>query len=365
MVGKLTLALDAMGGDAGAPMVVEGAAIAMAEDPDLHIIFYGKEGTVKPLVDAHAALAGKVQIIHTDDVVLAEDRPSHAVRRGRDSSMGMAVRAVCDGTAQVAVSAGNTGALMALAKILLKTIPGIDRPALASLFPTLQGESVMLDLGANVECSEENLVQFALMGAAFARTVLGLERPRVALLNIGSEDLKGNETVKNAGAMLRGTTLPMEFVGFTEGDAIGMGGNDVIVTDGFTGNVALKTAEGTANLISEMLSRAFRASPFSMLGYFLIRKGLKSLETHLDSNNHNGAVFLGLNGLVVKSHGGASAGGFATAIRHAVDMARHDLTNLIAEDLKNFERDSGEPDQDELADEAESAAAGGSAVSNS
>jgi glycerol-3-phosphate acyltransferase PlsX len=364
VIGKLTLALDAMGGDAGAPMVIEGAAIAKAENPDLQFIFYGKEDVVAPLVARHAVLSTDVQIIHTDDVVLAEDRPSHAVRRGRDSSMGMAVRAVCDGEAQVAVSAGNTGALMALAKILLKTIPGIDRPALASLFPTLKGESVMLDLGANVECSEENLVQFALMGAAFARTVLRLERPKVALLNIGSEDLKGNETVKNAGMVLRDTPLPMEFIGFTEGDGISMGDNDVIVTDGFTGNVALKTAEGTARLISEMLGRAFRASPFSMLGYFLIRKGLRSLKTHLDSNNHNGAVFLGLNGLVVKSHGGASPGGFATAIRHAVDMARHDLTHLIAEDLKNFESHSDESDS-EIGGDAESKAVGGTAAGSS
>lgn len=349
-------------------MVVEGAAIAKAEYPDLQFIFYGKEDVVRPLVEKYAVLAADARIIHTDDVVLAEDRPSQAVRRGRDSSMGMAVRAVCDGDAQVAVSAGNTGALMALAKILLKTIPGIDRPALASLFPTAEGESVMLDLGANVECSEENLVQFALMGAAFARTVLGLERPRVALLNIGSEALKGNDTIKNAGLMLRGTSLPMEFVGFTEGDAIGMGGTDVIVTDGFTGNVALKTAEGTAKLINEMMGQAFRSSLLSKLGYVFIRKGLEPLKYHLDMNNHNGAVFLGLNGLVVKSHGGASAAGFATAIRHAVDMARHDLTHQISDDLKHFERHSGDPatqTASETVSETGSAAVGGSVVSNS
>ena len=194
----------------------------------------------------------------------------------------------------------------------------------------------MLDLGANVECSEENLVQFAIMGAAFARTVLGLKSPKVGLLNVGVEELKGNEQVKNADQILKDAPLHMDFSGFVEGDGIGAGHGDVVGTDGFTGNVALKTAEGTAKLVSSLLGDAFRASILSKLGYFLARRGLRGLAQHLDPNNHNGGVFLGLNGLVVKSHGGATASGFATAIGTAVDMARNDLTRLISEDLQNI-----------------------------
>lgn len=343
---KLVIALDGMGGDAGAPMVVGGAAIARARHPEVHFLLYGQEEVLAPLVAGYPELAEACDIRHTDDVVEAEDKPSQAVRRGRNSSMGLAINAVRDKVATVAVSAGNTGALMALAKIMLRTMEGIDRPALGSLFPTLRGESVMLDLGANVECSEENLVQFAVMGAAFARTVLGLERPTVGLLNIGVEDLKGNETVQNAGSMLRDAPLPMEFAGFIEGDGIGAGSMDVIVTDGFTGNVALKTVEGTAKLITGLLRRAFSATILNRIAYLFARGVLSALSRDLDPNNHNGAVFLGLNGLVVKSHGGANAKGFATAITHAVDMARHDLTSLIEDDLKNFESHAVAPSEE-------------------
>lgn len=332
-----TIAIDAMGGDEGAAMVVEGTALARKRHPDIHFIFHGDEAVLKPLMANFPILAENTSVVHTDELVLAEDKPSQAVRRGRKSSMGLAIESVKSGEASVAVSAGNTGALMAMSKVMLRTMPGIDRPALASILPTLRGESVMLDLGANVECGEENLVQFAIMGAAFSRTVLGLDKPKVALLNVGVEELKGNDAVKNAAQALAGAPLPMEYTGFVEGSGIAEGVVDVIVTDGFTGNVALKTAEGTAKLITALTRQAFKTSIITRIGYLLTRGGIRRLRRHLDPNNHNGAVFLGLNGLVVKSHGGANARGFATAINLAVEMARNDLSHMILEDMKNFD----------------------------
>lgn len=322
-----------MGGDDAPGVVIQGAEIARERYPEARFLLFGREDAIKPLLEAHSALARASEIIHTDDVVDAEDKPGHALRRRRDSSMAQAIAAVRDKSADVVVSAGNTGALMALAKFTLRTLQDIDRPALASLMPTYRGESVMLDLGANAECNADNLVEFAVMGAAFARAVLGLERPSVGLLNIGEEELKGNEIVRDAAATLRNSSLPLDFTGFLEGDKIGAGAVDVVVTDGFTGNVALKTAEGTAKLIAHLLEDAFLSSLPAKLGYLLARAGLGGLKAHLDPNNHNGAVMLGLTGLVVKSHGGANANGLATAIGVAVDMVRHDLIHLITEDL--------------------------------
>lgn len=333
---QLTIAVDAMGGDSGAEIVVEGTAIATKRITGANFLVFGDQGVLDPLIAAHGGLSDRVEIRHTDLEITAEDKPSNAVRRGQKSSMGLAVAAVRDGEAQVAVSAGNTGALMALSKVLLRTLPGIDRPALATLIPTRGLDTVMLDLGANVEAGVENLVQFAVMGAAFARTVLGLERPTVGLLNVGVEELKGHGTVKATGQLLRDTTLPLEFSGFIEGDGISAGVVDVLVTDGFTGNIAIKTAEGTAKLISAMLADAFRAGFISRLGYFLANPGLNALRSHLDPNSHNGAVFLGLNGLVVKSHGNANPKGFATAIGVAERMARANLCRLISDDLANI-----------------------------
>lgn len=329
----LTLALDAMGGDAAPAVVVEGAAIARERHPDVAFVFYGREEAIRPLVAKHPALLRTARFVHTEDMVSGEDKPGTALRRGRKSSMALAIEAVKAGEADVAVSAGNTGALMALAKFILRTMPGIDRPALASLLPTANGECVMLDLGANVECSPSNLVEFAVMGAAFARSVLGIGRPRVCLLNIGVEELKGNDEVRQAAEILRHSSLTLDFLGFIEADKIAEGDADVIVTDGFTGNVALKAMEGTARLIARLLGAAFRNSLLARLGYVLAKGGLSGARTHLDPNNHNGAVMLGLAGLVVKSHGGTSASGFATAIGVAVDMARHNLIGQIAGDL--------------------------------
>lgn len=341
-----TIALDAMGGDHGPAVVLAGAELARVRFPEIRFLIYGREDQIRQVIKQYPKLETCSQVIHTDDVVLGSDKPSQALRRSRTASMGVAIQAVKDGQAQAAVSAGNTGALMAMSKFILRTHEGIDRPALVALLPTLRSEAVMLDLGANTECSSENLVQFAVMGAAFARTVLGLNRPKVALLNIGEEDLKGTEDLKLAATRLRETDLPMDFVGFTEGDKIGVGDVDVIVTDGFSGNIALKTAEGTAKLISSLLRRAFQHSIWTKLGYVFARSGLRALKSHLDPNNHNGAVFLGLNGLVVKSHGSANAPGMAAAISLAYDLVTDDISHRIAQDLENFRANPAAPTEE-------------------
>ncbi|WP_247121307.1 phosphate acyltransferase PlsX [Kordiimonas marina] len=337
MAKNITIAVDAMGGDHAPGMVIDGIAQARTLFPDTQFHIYGDEAAVLPLLDKYPELKAASQVFHTDERVKADDKPSQALRRGRQSSMGLTIQAVKDGTADVALSAGNTGALMALSKFILRTMPGIDRPALISPLPTLRGESVMLDLGANIECDAKNLVQFAIMGAAYVRTVLGLSRPTVALLNVGVEELKGKDTIKAAADTLKASAhLPMDFVGFVEGNDIARGEVDVVVTDGFTGNIALKTAEGTARLVAELLGRAFRSSFMTKLGYLMARHGLRSFRDHMDPNNHNGGVFLGLNGLVMKSHGGANAHGFASAVTSAIDMAQNDLIRLIAEDLQGI-----------------------------
>lgn len=326
-----------MGGDDAPQIVIEGASIARERLPDVRFKIFGDETKIAPLVTRYPLLKESCEIHHTDKIVTSAEKPGQALRRGRQSSMGLAIQAVKDGHACAAVSAGNTGALMAMAKFMLKTMPGIDRPALATLLPTSRGESIMLDLGANVECNANNLVQFAIMGAAFARTVLWLASPSVALLNVGVEELKGNEVIKTADRLLRDANLPMDYVGFTEGHGLANGEVDVVVTDGFTGNVALKTLEGTARMIAGMLKDALSDSIMSKIGYLFAGPALLGLKNHLDPNNHNGAVFMGLNGLVIKSHGSASASGFASAIGVAADMASNDLAGKITKDLKRFE----------------------------
>ncbi len=329
------IALDAMGGDIGPNIVVPAAEQARLLHPQVRFQFYGNKAEIEPLLAQFPKLQAASTIIHTDEVVLGTDKPSQALRRSRTSSMGLAISAVKDGKAHAAVSAGNTGAMMAIAKFALRTMSGIDRPALASLLPTVRAECVMLDLGANTECSADNLVEFAVMGAAFARTVLGLKKPKVALLNIGVEEMKGTEALRDAANRLRESKdLALEFVGFVEGDKIGSGDVDVVVTDGFSGNIALKTAEGTAKLVASLLRQAFQASLWTKIGYLFSRTALSSLRNHLDPNNHNGAVFLGLNGLVVKSHGGASAAGFANAIGVALDLIADNLGGRIADDIE-------------------------------
>jgi glycerol-3-phosphate acyltransferase PlsX len=336
VTGSLSIALDAMGGDRAPEMVIKGANIARQRFPHVRFIFFGDEQRIKPLLDRYGALGKVSRVHHTDKVVAGDDKPSVALRAGRGSSMRLAIDAVQAGEAAGIVSAGNTGALMAMSKFVLKTLPGIDRPAIASFFPTLRGESVMLDLGANLSCDAENLVQFAVMGNVFARTVLGILRPTVGLLNVGSEEVKGHEAVREAAATLRETSLPGDFHGFVEGDDIARGTVDVIVTDGFTGNVALKTLEGTAKLYAEFLKRSFKSSLVARVGYLLARPALNALRVRTDPRRYNGAIFLGLNGVAVKSHGGTDALGFANAIGVAVDMVTQKSIEKIREDFTRF-----------------------------
>ena len=336
MSDRPVIALDVMGGDGGPAAVIAAAEVARERYPKLLFRLYGPESLIRAELARAPRVAPEAVIVHTDLQVLGTDKPSQVIRRGRATSMGLAIEAVKAGEAHAVVSAGNTGALMSMAYLSLRTMPGIDRPALAALLPTLKSDSVVLDLGANTECDAENLVQFAVMGAAFARVVLGLERPRVALLNIGEEELKGTGDLKDAAALLRAVELPMDFMGFVEGDKIGQGNVDVIVTDGFSGNIALKTAEGTGKLVTGLLAEAFKTSWLTRLGYLLSRGALRALRAHLDPNAHNGAVMLGLNGLVVKSHGSANVRGFAHAIGVAHDLVVGDVARRISDDLENF-----------------------------
>ena len=332
MGGNLTVSIDAMGGDAGPGVVMAALSRSVVRHPAVNFIVHGDEAILKPQLARRAALAGRVEICHADERVRMEDKPSQAVRRGRNTSMWRAIESVAKGEAQVVISAGNTGALMAMSMVQLRTIEGIDRPAIAALWPTKRGQSVMLDCGANVECDAKQLVDFAVMGEAFARAVLGLERPTVGLLNVGSEDMKGHEFVKGAAQILRSVNLPMEFVGFVEGGDIPEGTVDVVVTDGFTGNVALKTAEGTAKLIIHFLRQALRRSVLGRIGAIMASGALNALRRKLDPRASNGGIFLGLNGVVVKSHGGTDAMGFASALDMAIDMARAEVIPKIIAD---------------------------------
>lgn len=344
MSDRVVIALDAMGGDRAPKVVVDGAALALERTPNIHFLMFGDESALVPLLKKLPALRDATTIHHTTEQIRGEDKPSAAIKSGRESSMRLAIDAVSDGRAACIVSAGNTGALMAVAKFVLKTLPGIDRPAMATFFPTLSGESCMLDLGANVQCDANNLVQFAVMGEVFVRTVLGHEQPTIGLLNIGVEDLKGNEEVREAAAILRDSDLPVAFKGFVEGDDITAGTVDVIVTDGFTGNVALKTAEGTVNFYTRLLKQAFESSWAARLGYLLARRSMSKLRSTMDPRRYNGAMLLGLNGIVVKSHGGTDAIGFASAIGVAVDMVVHDFQSKIRDDFERLNRPA-EPDR--------------------
>ena len=333
---EIILALDAMGGDEAPDMVLKGANIARLRYPDLRFVLFGNESVIYPVLTRFKKLATVCTIEHTDETIKSDEKLSVVLRKRRKSSMSLAVDAVGRGDAHGVVSAGNTGALMAFAKIVLRTLPGIDRPAMGSIFPTQRGESVMLDLGANIDCNSANLVQFAIMGEVFARNVLGVNEPTVGLLNIGSEEGKGNETIRNAAAALRQSGLPIQFCGFVEGDDIAAGTVDVVVTDGFAGNIALKTAEGTARLYGGYIRNAFKRSLMSRAGYLLARPALKMLRERLDPRTYNGAMFLGVNGVAVKSHGGTDHKGFANALSVAADMVNQGINPKIIAELSRI-----------------------------
>lgn len=336
---QVRISLDAMGGDHAPEMVVAGAEIALKRLPHLKFLMFGDEARIKPLLAKCPNLDAVTEVFHAPQEVTMEDKPSVALRQRRESSMRLAINAVKDGSAQGVISAGNTGALMAMAKFVLKTLPGIDRPAIATYMPTQRGETVMLDLGANVECDENNLVQFALLGEVFARVLFGLEKPSVGLLNVGIEELKGNESVKKAASILREINLPIRFEGFVEGDDLAKGTVDVIVTDGFTGNIALKTAEGTARLLVHFLRETFQSSFWAKIGYLLARRSLQRFRHRMDPRRYNGAMLLGLNGIAVKSHGGTDALGFSNAIGVCHDLIANGLNETIREELSAFKEE--------------------------
>jgi glycerol-3-phosphate acyltransferase PlsX len=336
----LAIALDAMGGDHAPQVVVAGADLARQRNPELHFLMFGDQERLSALLQGRSELAARTTLIHTAEAVDADAKPSHVLRHGRNTSMRLAIDAVKDGRAHAAVSAGNTGALMVLAKFVLKTLPGIDRPAIASLMPTRRGETVFLDLGANAACDADNLVQFAVMGEVFARAVLGIARPTVGLLNIGTEDGKGNDTLRDAAASLRDSPLAMEFHGFVEGNDLAAGKVDVVVTDGFTGNVALKVAEGSIGLYTQLLREAFKSSLLAKLGYALAKPALQLLRQRLDPRRYNGAMLLGLSGIVVKSHGGTDALGFANAVGVAADLVGQGTNQWIITELNRLEEEA-------------------------
>ncbi|MFM5916887.1 MAG: phosphate acyltransferase PlsX [Novosphingobium sp.] len=330
------IAVDAMGGDEGVRVMIEGAALARRRHDRFKFLLVGDEERIKAALDEHPNLRAASEILHSPDVVSGEEKPTQALRRAKTTSMGMAINAVKEGKAGAAVSAGNTGALMAMAKLALRTMPGIDRPALSALLPTLgDNDLVMLDLGANTECDARNLVQFAIMGAAYSRIVTGRDAPRVRLLNIGTEEAKGTEDLQLAAAQLRAAAadLSIAFDGYAEADKLNRGEIDVVVSDGFSGNIALKAVEGTARFVADLLRRAFASSLRSKFGFLVSRPATEILKHHLDPNNHNGAVFLGLNGVVVKSHGSASAIGVANAVAVTARLLEENITERIAADL--------------------------------
>lgn len=342
-VNSLVISVDAMGGDSAPTMVVEGIERALERHGNARFLLFGRALELAPLLRRCRRVGAAADVCDTEDVVGPGEKPSAALRTGRNSSMRRAIDAVATGAAHAVVSAGNTGALMAMAKFVLKTLPGVDRPAIATVFPTLRGRSVILDLGANVECGAENLVQFAVMGEVFARKVLALEKPSVGILNVGEEDLKGNDAVKKAAATLQESPLSISFRGFVEGDDIAAGSVDVFVTDGFTGNVALKTAEGTARLYTHFLRRALFSTPRARLGAWLASPALRKMRNQVDPRQHDGAMFLGLNGVCVKSHGGTDAVGFASAIRVAIELIKDGVIEGIKQDF-SFLYSTSSPD---------------------
>ncbi len=323
------VSVDAMGGDHAPEIEIAGLDQSLIRNPDTRFLLFGDEAQLKPLVDGYPRVKAASELRHTPERVAMDAKPSQVVRRGQNTSMGLAINAVKTGEASSVISAGNTGALMAMAKLQLRMLGDISRPAIAAIWPTARGESVVLDVGANVDSDARDLVHFAIMGEAYARTVLGVQKPSVALLNVGSEALKGTASVREADDLLRQLDLGLDYRGYVEGNDIGAGAVDVVVTDGFTGNVALKTAEGTARQIGDYLRAAMSRSFFSRLGYLIASGAFATLRVRLDPRRVNGGVFLGLNGVVVKSHGGTDALGFASALDLAIDMGRSTFTRDI------------------------------------
>ena len=334
MPAERTIALDAMGGDHGPEVVIPGAAISLVRQPGLKFRMFGDESRIKAELARHEALSARSEVVHTDSIVKMDDKPSQAMRRGKGTSMWLAIEDVKSGRSDVTVSAGNTGALMAMSKLILRPMAGIERPAIAAIWPTVKSECIVLDVGANIGADSRQLIDFALMGSAMGRALFHTERPTVGLLNVGVEEIKGGEAVRDAHGWLKEASgLPLEYRGFVEGDQIGQGVVDVVVVEGFAGNIALKTAEGTARQIGQYLRMAMTSSVLSKVGALLAKGGFEVLKKKMDPRRVNGGTFLGLNGIVIKSHGGTDALGFASAVDLGYDMAESGLTLRLAGDL--------------------------------
>ncbi len=340
MAATVTISIDVMGGDTGPEMAIGGAEISLIRHPNIRYELFGEKDVVEPVLEKYPRVKAVSNFEHCDVSIAMDAKPSQALRRGRKvSSMWKAVEAIKNGSSDVAISAGNTGALMAMSKFCLRMMAGIERPAIAAIWPTLQGESIVLDVGATIGADAQQLIDFSLMGSAMARALFDLNNPTIGLLNIGVEEVKGLDEIKTAGAMLRELTLPgFNYHGFVEGDDLGKGTVDVVVTEGFTGNIALKSAEGTAKQIGEYLKAAMNRTLIARIGYLFAKQAFDRLSDKMDPRKVNGGVFLGMNGVVIKSHGGTDAEGFAAAIDLGYDMVRNELLKKISHDLENYEQ---------------------------
>ena len=330
---RVNIAIDVMGSDKGPEAVIAGSSVSKTRYPNIHYTFFGDKKLVSKYTKKYKNLKGAFELIHTDDQVLPEDKPSLALRKRKNTSMGVSLTYLKQKKVDAVVSAGNTGALMAMAKLELRMLEGIIRPAIAATFPHKSGEFVMLDLGANTECNTEHLMQFAIMGAEFAKVVLGAEDPRLAILNIGTEQDKGKIYINNTDKALKESYLSKNYIGFIEGNNITSGIADVVISDGFSGNIALKTAEGVATLCSSYIRRIFESSLIGKLCFVMLSSKLAALKDKLDPRKRNGALFLGLNGIVVKSHGGADALGIASAIDIAYEFVFEDVAKKITNNI--------------------------------
>ena len=345
MNNKIVIALDCMGGDNAPGCVIEGVNVLdKSLKEELFFLLYGNENKINRYLNKYPDVKKISKVIHTSVYITGEDKPTLALRK-KDSSIRLAVEAVKNHEAQAAISAGNTGALMAISKIVLKTISGIDRPALIQLIPNFLGRSTaLLDMGANIDCDSTNLYQFAIMGSAFYKAVNNYKNPKIGILNVGSEEMKGNDAVKNAATMLKNSPLKDNFFGYVEGDDIMKGLVDVIVTDGFTGNVALKTMEGASKFFATVMKEGFTHGILSRIGYLLASRGINKAKKKIDHKQHNGAMLVGLNGIVVKSHGNADKISYANAIKNTVNLIKNninnEITSLIQEaDFEDYENE--------------------------
>jgi len=341
----LVISVDGMGGDHAPDAVLDGIEVAARKNPGARFLVHGPAGRMAPMLEARPAAKAASEVRNAETFVSMEVKPSQALRQGKGTSMWNALVSVEEGDAQACVSAGNTGALMAMAMMRLRKMEGVHRPALVASWPTATGFAAVLDVGANVEADASQLVEFAIMGEAFHRAVRGGKRPTVGLLNVGSEDQKGHEQIRAAAKLIRETGVDLEFHGFVEGDDISKGTVDVVVTDGFTGNIALKTAEGTARLVAGFLREALSGGPLARAGALLAMPALRKLKERMDPRTVNGAVFLGLNGIVVKSHGGTDGPGYAAAIDVAIRMAKSHYRDEVAANLARLSAPSLLPPQ--------------------